>query len=71
MHKFYSDFDISNINTWLDLSFDQAISLIKNMNKKNKNKNQTTNHLFNKDKFNIHMMGKKQQTITCKQFWNF
>jgi hypothetical protein len=33
MHKFYSEFDISNINTWLNLSFDYAINLIENMKK--------------------------------------
>lgn len=33
MHKLYSNFGIFDINMWLDLSFDQATSLIKKMNK--------------------------------------
>ncbi len=38
MHNSYSDFSIFNINMWLNLSFEEEINQIENMNKKKRKK---------------------------------
>jgi hypothetical protein len=55
MHKFNSNFGIFDINMLSNFSFDQATSMIENMNQKKKGKgeSQNTKHLFCNDFFNI------------------
>ncbi len=43
IHNYYSYFHIFDLNMWFNLSFEEAITLMKNINKKNAIKEENTN----------------------------